>query len=202
MTKTAQSFDLSRTLGSEEEFYEFLCTLLNSGNPSGLYLIAFIYSRLKQFHLESRYEPEEILHEAICRTVVRFNKGKSIEKPLGWLRSVSFNIIRELSRKDTRLELTAEYSGIESQMVKLPPDESIVSEELITVVADIKQELKPVERKIIELRGEQGMTFPQVRQQLENEGVKTSEETLRKGWQRLRQRLQPRFKKLSEFDQD
>jgi len=201
MTKTAQPFDLSKTLDSKEEFYEFLHTLLKPGNPSGLYLITFIYSRLKQFHLESRYEPEEILHEAICRTVARFNNGQSIKKPLGWLRSVSYNIIRELSRKDKCLQLTAEYAAMEFQMMKLPSsDKSSASEELIKAIADIKQELKPGERKIIELRGEQGMTFPQVRQQLEAEGIQTSDQALRKGWQRLRQRLQPHLKELLKSD--
>ncbi|NEQ71122.1 MAG: sigma-70 family RNA polymerase sigma factor [Symploca sp. SIO2D2] len=190
MTKTAQSFDLSKTLDSKEEFYEFLQTLLRSGNPSGLYLIAFIYSRLKQFHLESRYEPEEILHEAICRTAVRFNETQSIEKPLGWLRSVSYNIIRELSRKDERLQLTAEYAEIEFQIMKLLlPDENSVSGELTTVITDMKRGLIPEDKKILELRVDQGMTFPQIRKQLENQGIQISDPALRKRWQRLRQRL-------------
>jgi len=187
-----QSFDSSKTLNSKEEFYEFLQTFENSNTRHYWNFIAFICSRLNHFNLASRYEWHEIRNIAICRAIEKFDKDQSIKNPLAWLRSTSFNIIRELSREDSRWQLTAEYSEIECQMIKLTlPEENSEKEELTKVIADIKRGLKPEEQKILELRVEQDMTWKQVRQQLETQGIQTNEPALRKKWQRMCQRLEP-----------
>ena len=62
-------------------------------------LLLTIQRSLRQFHLDSQLEESDIPIDAYIRTRTRIEAGECIENIPAWLNRVSFNIIREASKK-------------------------------------------------------------------------------------------------------
>lgn len=73
--------------------------ILGRDNPYSYSMLTAIERFLRQFRLSSRVEAYEVLAEAYLRGKKLMQTGQVIENPHAWLRSTSFNIVRERSRK-------------------------------------------------------------------------------------------------------
>ncbi|MEO0686339.1 MAG: hypothetical protein AAFY76_15200, partial [Cyanobacteria bacterium J06649_11] len=78
-------------------------TLLFPGSSSAHSMLGFVLRSLSQFNLSQSFTVNEILTEAYVRGVRQIEKGEYIENPIPWIRSTSYNIIREYSRERRRL---------------------------------------------------------------------------------------------------
>ena len=76
-----------------------LSEILGQGNAYAYSVIATVRRHLYNFHIEHLFEPHEILFEAYLRGKEVQRKGETIRNPHAWLKSTTFNIIREKSRK-------------------------------------------------------------------------------------------------------
>ncbi|NJO65247.1 MAG: hypothetical protein HC836_46240 [Richelia sp. RM2_1_2] len=89
-------------------------TLLFPGSSSAHSTLTFVLHSLTQFNLSQSYSVTEILIEAYLRGVKKIETGEYIENPLAWIRSTSYNIIRELSKERKKLYQLEEEYKIES----------------------------------------------------------------------------------------
>lgn len=72
--------------------------ILENSSPHAYSFITFVKRSIKQFNLGSRLEVGDVISIAYDRTRKSIAIGKKIDNMLAWLKSTSYNIIREQSR--------------------------------------------------------------------------------------------------------
>ncbi len=175
-------------------------SLLKQQNPRARSLIYFIKRELWQFNLDSIYTEVDILNEAYIRGVSLILKsGTAINNPLAWLRTTTWNIVRELSRSHQRYQRVAYDELLESQKLRLelasmPSEDSLISDEVVELniqaILSSFHELTSREQIIIQLKAMQGLSWKEVSQHLVKLGEEEqTEAALRKRGQRAMERL-------------
>ncbi|MGD1910950.1 MAG: sigma-70 family RNA polymerase sigma factor [Rivularia sp. (in: cyanobacteria)] len=144
-------------------------TLLFPGSSSAHSMQAFILRRLAQFNLSRHLNVTEILIEAYVRGVRQIEKGEYIENPVPWIRSTSYNIIREYSRERNR-----NYQ-IESDKLESPVDCSLIdsqdSNENSERVLLAFEKLDEEEKEILRLKIVEKLKWKEIIQVLEKRGI-------------------------------
>lgn len=170
--------------------------IFKKGNPEGNKIRRYIKLKLKQFNLAQAYVPEEILTIAYERTLKRIENGKLIESKslIAWLKSVSFNVIRELrkerdkenvNRRDIPTdEIATPYEAKENIPWEEHPSR-VKYEKLIEYV----RTLSPLEQELFQLRCEQSLPWKEVVHNLSEQDFKISSEAARKRFQRMRKNI-------------
>jgi hypothetical protein len=183
------------------EFELFFEEILRRGSPYSYSIFPFVQNRLKQFHIESRIEVEDILIEAYMRGSKKIRAGDTIYNPLSWLKSTCFNIIRERSRQ-LRPEISVEPESIGTTLKTISNDFAIreaINDDLQILDEALKrlQVEVPINYKLLELKVLQKMSWKEVRRCLTiEEGRNISDQALRQRLAQVKKRLRAIFHEL------
>jgi DNA-directed RNA polymerase specialized sigma24 family protein len=177
--------------------HEVIAQMLTSkGNDTSQKLLLFIKRTLRQFNLDHQLHESEIVIEAYVRTHKKIEAGEIIENIPSWLNGVSFNIIREHSRKAVKSKIlpskiyteSFSYSEIDSPLVD--------SQEIESLLAAWKQ-LKPEEVELLILRHVRCLSWQEISDYLEQKEGETTKKrsvvSLRKKGERALARLKQKY---------
>ncbi len=175
--------------------------LLTPRNPYAASVIMFIESRLRQFKLNSRYEPYEILSEAYLRGQRFVQAGRPINSPIAWMKVTALHIIYELSRKDVRVllaDFNLERSALRADSaVERLVERLVEREEIDTRLESLHLSLcllSPADIKLLNLRWVENLSWRAVQERLQAEGEPVCSETaLRQRGHRALTRLRQLF---------
>jgi RNA polymerase sigma-70 factor (ECF subfamily) len=109
-------------------------------------LYRFIY-----FKVQNREEAEDITQETYCKAILYMKKSNvRIDKSMGFLKTVSLNILRDRWRKSKRQGKTVNFDDINPEMTAIEDyTENIAQREIIQNALKI---LNKDQRTVIELR--------------------------------------------------
>jgi RNA polymerase sigma factor (sigma-70 family) len=136
--------------------------------------------RLRQYGLLGKYEPDDILNDAIARLDKAVKSSKTIYNVIPWLRQTGLNIINELSREQNK------YRIIDSPKLDL---ELILSSEhhqesddceLYIHLYQALQVLDSDDRQLVILRFYKQLSWQDIVSNLAKQNIYISEATLRK----------------------
>lgn len=169
-------------------------TLLFPGSSSAHSMFGFIQRNLHQFNLSRRFTVTIILNEAYVRGVKQIEKGEYIEKPIPWVRSTSYNIIREYSRERNRICQLEQ--DIESPTNCSLLDFKEINENLEKVLLAFEK-LDEEEKEVLRLKIVEKLTWKQIIQILERKGmIYKNEAALRKRKERALKHLRQIYHSL------
>jgi DNA-directed RNA polymerase specialized sigma24 family protein len=185
--------DKTNATDSSQVFYDrFLAATDPSsscGRISGGILYAFIRRTLKAYNLSSIYTENDILHEVFIRGLEAQNTGKTIINLQAWIRGVSLNVIRELSRKEKHtypIKDWQDFAAIE-QLDSMEVNQEIKS------IQQALQTLQPIDQAILMLKVVEGHPWEKVIQILQDKtGQSFAITALRKRKQRALDLLRKR----------
>jgi len=167
-------------------------TLLEADSLESNTFFAFIKRGLRQFNLDSYYDPSDIISEAYIRGVRSISSGMIITNPLAWIRMISYNIIRELSRNQNRQK--GDIAQLQDSVIFEP---SNIEDDLELIALAFKY-LSSEDREIITLRTFEGLSWSEISKRLESDERQALQEAvLRKRGSRAMQRLRKFFTSLS-----
>jgi RNA polymerase sigma factor (sigma-70 family) len=174
---------------------------LNSTEYNALSVFPFIKGKLKQFHLDN-FNVYDIINEVYIRGVKLIESGQPIRKPFAWIRGTAFNVIREISRNQTKWKLV-DYSSVEYAVASEEAKNSLVSEDAINEYLKSLQmsvqELEPKDRQILELWKVKGLSWKEVAKNLDLNGEEVpSLPTLRKRGERALERLRQKYYSMNQ----
>jgi RNA polymerase sigma factor (sigma-70 family) len=151
----------------------------------------FIKRNLQQFNLHN-IEVNEVVHITYLRGVKLIEDGEEIKNPIAWIRVTSFNVIRELSRKQKKHQ-PVDSNSIEYQMDLQQLSYDFTLEDADD--ADIKllklalQKLEPKDRQLLVLWKVEDLSWKEVVKRLASCGEVVSEATARQRGKRALERL-------------
>lgn len=166
-------------------------------NLEGAKLWRFTEGKLKQFSLEKAYKPEEIFTIAYERTRKALEEGKQIKSTsvIPWLKSVIFNIIRELRRERDKENVNRqdipdnEIADLNCSQTNVSWDENPYRVKYEKLMEYLKT-LSPLEQELFKLRAEQALSWKEIAHNLSEQDFEIiSEEALRQRYSRLRAKL-------------
>lgn len=173
----------------EIEFIE----LLNPYSPSSRSLFSFIRAKLKQFRLFSYYTEAYIINEAYIRAFDAVTiQNKIISSPLAWIRTTSYNLIRELNRSACR-DRSKEESFLDLLIVS-QSSQYVSEDEISNDIENIRiafKELEPEEKRLLYLKVVKGLSWQEINNLMTDSN--SSETVLRKRKQRALKRLRHIF---------
>lgn len=181
------------------QFEADIQALLHTGNPDFDALMAYISRVLYQFHLMGQHDPEEVFHIAYNRGIQFTDSGTRIHNPLGWMRRTIFNIVRELSRQDKRVDSLDKEDVSEPSADEAPVVDTLIREEEVSLLYSALEQLNAVDRELLELRFLRGLSWLEVGQCLAiaHKG-KHTEANLRQRGHRALKRLREIYLELSQ----
>lgn len=169
--------------------------LCKDPEQDGRALINFVRRRLFQFQLTAFFSEADILIEAYLRTRLKILEGEHIYSFPGYLRSVSFNIVREYARARKRDERLLRQNTIARELHA--PSEvlsEVISQDNIALLALGWQDLSIEDQRILSLRIAEGLPWAKVKEQLLlRHQVECSVVTLRQKGARALKRLRTAF---------
>ncbi|MCC5640792.1 hypothetical protein LC593_34185 [Nostoc sp. CHAB 5844] len=179
-----------------EAFDEEFQVLLDSGSSSAHSMLAFVKRSLAQFNLSNSYSPTWVLNEAYMRGIKLIAKGEQIDKPLAWVRSTAYNIIREQSRELNRFVQFEENMTESLINCSLTACEEI-EEELFKRVSLAFEKLAPEEKEILILKEVKDLSWKEIKLYLVLQGKEVQHEaTLRKRKERALKHLRSIYHSL------
>lgn len=119
---------------------------------------------LRQYRLESNYDPEYVLNEAYLRAITGIERGRMISNYPGWIRLTSRHIVQELSRSKQKKE--AALNIVEQESIPAP----YVPEEVLTEdywrIREALASLTQFEQDVLRLNVVRGMDWSSIRRVL------------------------------------
>lgn len=165
-------------------------TLFEVDNPESRMLLALIQRNLRQFRLDSYYDPADIISEAYIRGIRSISSGKAIANPLAWIRMSTLNIIRQLYRNQNKRDLTqTDLAQLEDAAIF----KSSNVEDDLELVKQAFDHLSPEDREIITLRTIEGLSWSEISKRLTSEEKQSLQEAV------LRQRGARAMKRLRQI---
>lgn len=192
MDETPSKFTLS-----VRQFNILVEEVFIANNSEGAKLWRFTEGKLKQFRLNKAYQPEEIFTIAYERTRKALENGKQIKSSsiIPWLKSVIFNIVRELRRERDRENVKRkdipdnEIADLNSSKENISWEENPYREKYEKLIKYLKT-LSPLEQQLFKLRAEQALPWQEITNNLLEQDFKiTSELALRQRYSRLKAKL-------------
>ena len=144
----------------------------------------FFYLRLKQYNLLGRYQPDDVLAEAIIRLHSAVASGKFIFNLKSWLQRTGFNYIREISRDQKK------YNSVDTSFLEYTLSAenicqiALEQEESYSTVHRVLQKLDTKDRKLLEMRFFEGLSWEEIQARLIICGESVQVGTLRKRGER------------------
>ncbi|BDA70866.1 hypothetical protein RIVM261_063880 [Rivularia sp. IAM M-261] len=154
-------------------------------------LVIFFRLRLAQVGLKGRYQPEEILSEAVLRLEHALKMGKNIYNQEAWLKTTGFFYILELRRHETKFTtLNIDVSEISSKSLCIQNSHTIGVEQLETeetykLLGNSILELQASERELLVMRFFDNMSWNDIAQFYASRGKNISVTTLRQRGSRV-----------------
>lgn len=150
-------------------------------------LVIFFRLRLAQLGLSGRYEPEEILKEALLRLDRALKMGKNISHQEAWLRKTGFLYILEMQRNesnvdnnDTNIDVNETFfNSIDAPTKYNIRDEQLESEENYKLLNEVMQYLKASERELLMMRFTLSMSWSEIARSYASQGQDIPIPTLR-----------------------
>ncbi|MEM9485548.1 MAG: RNA polymerase sigma factor [Cyanobacteria bacterium P01_F01_bin.116] len=171
---------------------------LSSGNSQDCIATwKFIYKKVHQFHLNC--DAYAVVNEAYLRGVKAIENGEDIRKPLPWVRSTAFNIIREWSRKQNRI--TTDSSFLENYLSNTTIDTELLTDidtEVGYMLRAALSTLPTQERELLTLRWIDGLSWREIATALSHDGKQVKEGTVRKRGGRALHRLRDKYKAMEQ----
>lgn len=169
MTETSQAMlepDLIIQQGSGKSWERFIISLLHQKDH--LVLWAFLKRTLKQFKLDSMYSETDVIDKTDKITQEKIESGETIDNPPGWFRKTAFNVIRNLSKKETnqRKNIKKLHNNIETAYYPESLINEDYSEEQVEALCRNWNGLSEQERRILILREVKELSWKQVANQL------------------------------------
>ncbi|NEO15504.1 MULTISPECIES: sigma-70 family RNA polymerase sigma factor [unclassified Moorena] len=160
-----------------------------------------IKSKLHQFNLP-HYQMYDVIHETYLRGIKLLDSGQEIENPRAWIRATSFNVIREMSRKQKK-EQSWDSNLIERQLA--PEASNSLSsansdDENLKLLELALQKLEPQDSQLIVLRHIEGLSWQQVVSHLASKGEYITEASARQRGNRSLKRLRKIFFELKKHN--
>jgi DNA-directed RNA polymerase specialized sigma24 family protein len=187
----------SAILPNQTQFTTDFLELQNPNGSSGRLMYAFIRRTLQQFHLQSNYREACILNEAYLRGLRQIRRGQLIHNAPAWLRSTSYNIIRELKRDQQKAV------SLQDQMLEMQPA-PVASDDLEDDLATLRlafQLLSKSDQKLLNLKIVDGYSWGEIRAILDQQGYGDHDEAkLRKRKERALIRLRKKFHALKPHE--
>lgn len=155
---------LSNSHSCKTQFNAVTEQLFEQNNSEARFLWASVERMLWQYRLRGAYEVKDVVIEAYAIGIEQINKGGIIAKPLPWIRSTCFNIIRELRRKQDK----AENPKIDSEGCT-PGDEGWAEMLLLEDMAVIRlalRELSSEEQALLWAKYIEGQSWQQISDEL------------------------------------
>jgi len=141
----------------------------------------FYRLRLRQYELLGKYEPDDILNDAISRLDKAVKSNKIIYNVIPWLRQTGLNIINELSRQKNKYRII-DSQKLDLELILSSEDNHQESDER-ELYMQLEQALKVLDlddRRLLELRFYQQLSWQDIVRVLAEENIYISETTLRK----------------------
>ncbi|AOX01660.1 hypothetical protein BJP34_21420 [Moorena producens PAL-8-15-08-1] len=196
-----------KTLTPREKFESVVQHLVNptslKTNEATSYaaLINGIKKNLRQFNFPDN-QVDDVIHKAYLRGIKLLDSGQEIENPRAWIRATSFNVIREMSRKQNK-EQSWDSNLIERQLARQASNSlsSANSEdENLKLLELALQKLEPKDNKLIVLRHIEGLSWQQVVSHLASKGEDITEASARQRGNRALKRLRKIFFELKKHN--
>lgn len=180
-----------------DRLHEVIAHLLSSkGDDTSQRLLLFIKRTLRQFHIDQQFQESEIVVEAYLRSCKRIEAGEVIENLPGWLKTVSYNIIREHNRKATKFKALPAQLIHNSYSASETGSGFLDSQRIEALLAALAQ-LKPEEEELLVLRLVKSFSWQEISEYLEardeGAGKKYSVQSLRKRGERALARLKQKY---------
>lgn len=189
----AQPLDILVREG-EQQLLEEAKELLNCNSSSGRLLYAFVRRNLRVFHLNDYFSEAAILNEALIRAVTVIRKGVTIRDLAAWLRTTSYNIIREKSRFQKKFVSLEAHPSLGEQL-EIEAEE--IEEDFRFIQAAFEL-LEPKDQRLLTLKVIEGKSWQEIYQILAAEGQSNcSIAALRKQKERALIRLRKNLHKLN-----
>jgi DNA-directed RNA polymerase specialized sigma24 family protein len=179
-----------------EAFNVEFIDLLHSKSSTGVSTFAFVRRCLAQFHLQNAFSEAYVLNEVYIRahkTIV--SKDMSILHVTAWVKSTAYNVVRELKRERSHLPIDEETMGETFSYAK-PVTEEILEQDLLLLHKALN-ELNSEDRRLIELKIIQDLSWQEIHVILVQEGINTELSTLRKRKERAIARLRKTYHRLN-----
>jgi DNA-directed RNA polymerase specialized sigma24 family protein len=181
----------------QEELCKFEKDFLELQNPrssTGRLMYVFVRRSLQVFRLSANYREAFVLNEAYIRATKLINEGGAIHNVQAWVRSTTYNIIRELSRERQKSE------PLEEHIIATVEQPSVLLEELEDDLETVRIAfgcLDPKDQRLLNLKIVEGLSWREIREVLRLEGWRDlTEEALRKRKERALIRLRKKFHAL------
>jgi hypothetical protein len=140
--------------------------LSNPNSSTGRLVCAFIQRELRNFHLDKLYDVTYIINSSYLRGRQKIQDGVPIQNPTAWIRSVSFNVIRELSRQEKKTVPLDLHPEIESPQCIQDSDLEIELSKLRLAF----QMLPYKEQCVLNLKIVEGLSYEQISIKLRIQG--------------------------------
>lgn len=155
---------------------------------SSIVLARFIKRSLKQFHLE-QVDFYDVVPEVYLRGTKLIASGEDLKNPGAWIRVTSYNVIREMSRKQKKEQANSEL--IELQVASENCEET--NEVDLNILKNSLEDLNEKDRQILDLRFFQNLSWKQVVTYLASTGEILTEANARQRGKRALKRLKKAF---------
>ncbi|NJL63566.1 MAG: sigma-70 family RNA polymerase sigma factor [Methylacidiphilales bacterium] len=137
--------------------------------------------RLRQYGLLGKYEPDDILNDAISRLDKAVKSNKTIYNLVPWLRKTGLNIINELSREQNKYRIIdSPKLDLELILSNEQNYQEVDDGELYVYLNQALQALDSDDRRLVMLRFYQQLSWQDIVRKLAEENIYISEATLRK----------------------
>lgn len=162
--------------------------LSNYEDSSTRKLVFFIRRTLRQFHLESRYDECQIVIDTYLRAIKLTETGTIAQNLPAWLNRISYNIIREYSRRERqqrKLTNRLRQNGSELGETRVAPDSEDIDIDKIQILWEAFNKLSEEEQEILNLRIVKALSWKKVSDEL-NISISTARKRGERSLKRLR----------------
>ena len=192
-----QSKTTVQTLNTYQQFNMAATELSHGKSQDCIATWKFIHSRIRQFHLNC--DAYSVVNEAYLRGINAINNGEDIQKPLAWIRSTAFNIIREWSRKQKKETYDSPF--LENYLDSNPVDtdsRTVIEPEVKHLLEAALAHLRPEEQEVLKLRWIDGLSWREIANILSCEDKQILEGTIRKRGGRALKRLRQKYQMMEK----
>lgn len=166
---------LSSAQAATQKFNHNVQLLLKPNNPHARSLLSFIQRTIRQFDLPSHITEIDVFVEAYLRGVAHTQQTQEyIRQPKAWMRRVAYNIVREIKRDSLR-HSTVTFDGIFDRNLLSSHTlyASSKEDDIATAIKSVLQALEvlsPNDRKLVQLKIVEGLTWKEIQVQLAADG--------------------------------
>ncbi|BAZ11328.1 hypothetical protein NIES4071_31540 [Calothrix sp. NIES-4071] len=150
-------------------------------------LVVFFRLRLTQVGLSGRYQPEEILEEALLRLDRTLKMGKKIYHEEAWLRKTGFLHILEIQQNQGNVDINdinidvnkTLFNSIHAPTIDNIRDKQLESQGNYKLLNEVILSLKASERELLMMRFTLSMSWSEIARSYASQGEDISIPTLR-----------------------